>query len=253
MSISDLFRLDDQVAIVTGGSSGLGVAFAHALAESGADVVIAARRADRLREVQASVARTGRRCVAVEADVADPQACGAVVRRALEELGRVDILVNNAGVGTAAPATRESPTDFQRVIDVNLSGSYYMAQACGRVMGPGSSVVNVSSIVGLLHAGLPQAAYSASKAGLIGMTRDLAAQWGVRKGIRVNALVPGFFVTEISDAYRPGYLDSQVQRTLLGRTGELEELAATLVWLVGPAAGYVTGQSIVVDGGRSAT
>ena len=119
----------------------------------------------------------------------------------MAEFGRVDILVNNAGVGTAAPATRETPEQFRQVIDVNLNGCYWMAQACGRVMQPGSSIVNISSILGLTTAGLPQAAYAASKAGLIGLTRDLAQQWTGRKGIRVNALAPGFFKSEMTDSY----------------------------------------------------
>ena len=253
MNVGDMFNLDGKVAVVTGGSSGLGVAFAQALAEFGADVVIAARRVEQLEAVSAGVSEGGRRCVPVEADISDPAACELVVQRAMEEFGRVDILVNNAGVGSAAPATRELPEDFRKVLDINLSGSYFMAQACGRVMTQGASIVNVSSIVGLIHAGLPQAAYAASKAGVLGMTRDLAAQWGTRKGIRVNALVPGFFVTEISEAYRPGYLDGQIDRALIKRAGDPAELAATLVWLVSPAAGYVTGQTIVVDGGRTVT
>ena len=109
----------------------------------------------------------------------------------MEEFGRVDVLVNNAGIGTAVPATRETPEQFRAVIDVNLNGCYWMAQACGRVMQPGSSIINISSVLGLTTAGLPQAAYAASKAGLIGLTRDLAQQWTGRKGIRVNAIAPG--------------------------------------------------------------
>jgi NAD(P)-dependent dehydrogenase (short-subunit alcohol dehydrogenase family) len=128
-----------------------------------------------------------------------------------------------------------------------------MAQACGRVMRPGSSIVNISSVLAMTTAGLPQAAYSASKAGLMGLTRDLAAQWTGRKGIRVNAIAPGYFPTEMTDQYAEGYLDSMRSRMLIPRMGRLEECAATLVWLVSPAAGYVTGQTIVVDGGVSIT
>ena len=249
MGVLDLFRLDDRVAVVTGASSGLGVAFARALAEAGADVVLAARRVDRLEETRALVEETGRRALAVATDVAVPEQCRALVDAAVAELGRVDVLVNNAGVGTAVPATRESPEEFRSVIDTNLHGSYWTAQACGRGMQPGSSIVNVSSVLGLTTGGLPQAAYSASKAGLLGLTRDLAQQWTGRKGIRVNALAPGFFATEMTDAYPPGYLDLAVQRIPAGRRGEAAELAATLVWLVSPAAAYVTGQTVVVDGG----
>jgi NAD(P)-dependent dehydrogenase (short-subunit alcohol dehydrogenase family) len=185
--------------------------------------------------------------------VSDPAQCQALVDEVLDKLGRVDVLINNAGVGAAYPAVRETPGQFRQVIDINLNGSYWLAQACGRVMQPGSSIVNVSSMLGLTTAGLPQAAYSASKAGLLGLTRDLAQQWGMRKGIRVNAIAPGFFATEMTEQYPSGYLDTQAHRMLLGRKGDPEELAATVVWLASDAGGYVTGQTVVVDGGFSIT
>ncbi len=251
--LADLFRLDGKVAVVTGASSGLGVAFALALAEAGADLVLGARRTDKLEETAAAVRDLGRRVVTRATDVADPEQCTALVEAGISELGRIDVLVNNAGIGTAAPATREEPEAFRRVIDVNLNGCYWMAQACGRVMGPGSSVVNISSVLGITTAALPQAAYASSKAALIGMTRDLAQQWTGRKGIRVNALAPGFFTSEMTDQYPPGYLDSQQERLPMGRKGEPRELAATLVWLVSDAGGYLTGQTIPVDGGMTIT
>ncbi len=253
MAVLDMFRLDGRVAIVTGASSGLGVAFAQALGEAGADVVLGARRTDKLAQTQALVETTGRRALAVATDVSDPESCQALVDAAMAEFGRVDILVNNAGVGTAVPATRETPEQFRQVIDVNLNGCYWMAQACGRVMQPGSSVVNISSVLGLTTAGLPQAAYAASKAGLIGLTRDLAQQWTGRKGIRVNALAPGFFESEMTEQYPPGYLEQQQARIPVARKGEGAELAATLVWLVSDAGGYVTGQTVAVDGGMTIT
>jgi len=253
VSVTDLFRLDDRVAIVTGASSGLGVAFAQALAEAGADVVLGARRVDKLADTAELVTAAGRRTLSVATDVADPDQCQALVDAAMAEFGRVDVLVNNAGVGTAVPATRETPEQFRSVIDVNLNGCYWMAQACGRVMQPGSSIVNISSVLGLTTAGLPQAAYSASKAGLIGLTRDLAQQWTGRKGIRVNALAPGFFVSEMTDTYPDGYLDLMLQRVPMGRKGDPQELAAALVFLASPAGGYVTGQTFAVDGGMTIT
>jgi NAD(P)-dependent dehydrogenase (short-subunit alcohol dehydrogenase family) len=253
VTVLDLFRLDGKVAVVTGASSGLGVAFAQALAEAGADVALGARRTDRLAETQALVEETGRRAIAVRTDVADPASCQALVDAAVQELGRVDILVNNAGVGTAVPATRETPEQFRSVVDINLNGCYWMAQACGRVMQPGSAIVNISSVLGLTTGGLPQAAYSATKAGLIGLTRDLAAQWTGRKGIRVNALAPGFFTSEMTDAYPEGYLDAMETRIPAGRKGETAELAAALVFLVSAAGGYVTGQTLAVDGGLTIT
>jgi NAD(P)-dependent dehydrogenase (short-subunit alcohol dehydrogenase family) len=249
MSVLDSFRLDDKVVIVTGGSSGLGVTFAQAFAEAGADVVIGARRADKLQATAALVEAAGRKALSVATDVSVPEQCRQLVDAALQAFGHVDVLINNAGKGTAVPATRETPEQFRSVIDVNLNGAYWMAQACGKVMQPGSSIVNISSVLGFTTANLPQAAYSASKAAIIGLTRDLAQQWGARKGIRVNALAPGFFKSEMTDEYQPGYLESQARRLILGRMGDAAELAATAVWLASPAAGYVTGQTIIVDGG----
>ena len=165
------------------------------------------------------------------------------------EFGRVDVLVNNAGVGTAVPATRETEEQFRQVIDVNLNGCYWMAQACGRVMGPGSSIINISSVLGITTAGLPQAAYAASKAGLLGLTRDLAQQWTGRKGIRVNAIAPGFFASEMTDTYADGYLDQALQRVPAGRAGDPRELTCAAVFLASEASSYVTGVLLPVDGG----
>src|SRR3712207_1325279 len=249
MAILDRFRLDDRVAIVTGASSGLGVAFARALAEAGADVVLGARRVEKLEETKAMVEGLGRRALSVATDVAKVEDCQGLVDAAMAEFGRVDVLVNNAGIGTAIPATRESPEQFTQVIDINLNGCYWMAQACGRVMQPGSAIVNISSVLGITTAGLPQAAYAASKAGLIGLTRDLAQQWTGRKGIRVTSLAPGFFKSEMTDQYPDGYLEAMNQRILAGRKGEPEELAAALVFLASNAGGYVTGATLPVEGG----
>jgi NAD(P)-dependent dehydrogenase (short-subunit alcohol dehydrogenase family) len=244
-----LFRLDGKVVIVTGASSGLGVSFAQGFAEAGADVVLGARRVEKMIGTAALVEQAGRRVHTRKTDVADPDQCQQLVDAAMSEFGRVDVLINNAGVGTAVPATRETANEFRSVVDVNLHGSYWMAQACGRVMQPGSSIINIASVLGLTTAGLPQAAYSASKAAVIGLTRDLAQQWSGRKGIRVNAIAPGFFASEMTDELKPGYLDGLMPRIIMGRLGDAAELAATAVWLASPAGGYVTGQTIVVDGG----
>jgi NAD(P)-dependent dehydrogenase (short-subunit alcohol dehydrogenase family) len=251
-TVLDRFRLDDRVAIVTGASSGLGVAFARALAEAGADLVLAARRAERLEETRVLAEQLGRRAIAVAADVSVPEQAQAVVDAAMAEFGHVDVLVNNAGKGTAVPAMRETPAEFREVIDINLNGAYWMAQACGRVMQPGSAIINISSVAAFASGGLPQAAYSASKAGLVGLTRDLAVQWTGRKGIRVNALAPGFFPSEMTDQFPDGFIENETSRIPAGRPGDPDELAAAVVFLASPAAGYITAATLVVDGGITA-
>jgi len=254
MSLLDRFRLDGKVAIVTGASSGLGVAFADGLAEAGADVAICARRADRLQETKQRVEAHGRRCAAIEADVSQPEDCARVVERTVAELGKADVLVNNAGVGTAVPATRETPEEFRKVIDINLNGSYWMAQAFARAIGEdGGSIVNIGSVLGSTTAGLPQAAYASSKAAIIGLTRDLAQQWTGRKKIRVNALAPGFFPSEMTDQYPEGYLDMMMVRVPAGRPGDPQELVPPLLFLASDAASYVTGVVLPVDGGLLTT
>jgi NAD(P)-dependent dehydrogenase (short-subunit alcohol dehydrogenase family) len=254
MRFLDSFRLDGKVAVVTGASSGLGVSFALALAEAGADVVLGARREDKLAETVAQVEALGRKAIAVRTDVTNPEDCQGLMDAAMAAFGGVNILVNNAGVGTAVPATRETPEQFRSVIELNLNACYWMAQAAGKVMQPGSSIVNISSVLGLTTMGLPQAAYASSKAGLIGLTRDLAQQWGPRKGIRVNALAPGYFESEMTDQFGGDYIEQVViPRTLLGRLGKHEEIGAALIFLASDAGGYVTGLTLPVEGGVLAT
>ena len=251
MSVLDRFRLDDRVVVVTGASSGLGVAFAQAFAEAGADVVLGARRVDRLVETGQLVEAAGRRCAYAQTDVTVPEQATALVQKALDEFGRVDVLVNNAGLGWARPATRETPAEFLRVLDVNLNGAYWCAQAFGRMAARGGSIINISSVIGLHPGALPQAAYAASKAGLIGLTRDLAAQWTGRKGIRVNALAPGYFPTEMTDEMDPSEAELVKAITPAGRLGDPLELAAVGVFLASDAASYVTGITLPVDGGMT--
>ena len=249
MSVLDRFKLDGKVAVVTGASSGLGVTFAKALAEAGADVVLGARRIDRLAETGALVEAVGRKYAALQTDVTQPEQCDALIALAMEKFGRVDILVNNAGVGTAVPATHETPEQFRSVLDVNLFGAYWMAQAFAKANKNGGAIVNISSILGIKPQGLPQAAYASSKAGLIGLTRYLAAQWTGRKGIRVNALAPGFFPSEMTEELPKDMFNIIKMFAPAGRLGEPEELAATLIWLVSDASSYVTGITVPVDGG----
>ena len=251
MPVLDRFRLDDKVVVVTGASSGLGVAFAQAFAEAGADVVLGARRVDRLPETGKLVEAAGRRYAHLQTDVTDPEQCTALIAHAVEAFGKVDVLVNNAGLGWAKPALRETPAEFLRVLDVNLNGAYWMAQAFARAAAGGGSIINVSSVLGLHPGTLPQAAYASSKAGLIGLTRDLAAQWTGRKGIRVNAIAPGYFPTEMSDEMDASIAAAVEATAPAGRVGDPAELAAVGVFLASDAASYVTGITLPVDGGMT--
>ena len=250
--VLERFSLAGKVALVTGASSGLGAGFAVALAQAGADVVLAARRKDGLEAATREVEKLGRSALAVPADVTDPDACRAVVQAAVGRFGRLDVLVNNAGMGTAVPALRETPEQFRQVIDVNLMGAYWMAQAAAQVMPPGSSIVNIASVLGLVKSFWPQAAYAASKAGLIGLTRDLNQQWSGRRGIRVNAVAPGYFRSEMTEPLPRDKLDDFIASTsTLRRMGEQHEIDTVVVFLASPASSYISGVTLAVDGGMS--
>lgn len=252
--LSDTLNLEGKVAVVTGAASGLGKAAALTLAESGASVALGGRRIDRLEETRLDIVRLGATAIAVQTDVTDPASCSHLVEQTMSQFGRLDILINCAGVATVVPALREEPDAFRQVIETNLMGSYWMAQACARVMSPGSSIVNIGSVLGQTSVMLPMAAYSSSKAALLGLTRDLAQQWGGRKGIRVNIVVPGFFATEMTDD-----IDADRMRTInetrvpLGRMGELSECTSAIVYLASDAASFMNGASVVVDGGLLTT
>jgi NAD(P)-dependent dehydrogenase (short-subunit alcohol dehydrogenase family) len=251
-NVIDLFRLEGKVAVITGASSGLGAGFAVSLAQAGADLVLAARRTDKLAAVAEQIRATGRRAVAVATDVTESEQCEAMANAGIEAFGRIDVLINNAGVGTAVPALHERPEDFRQVIEVNLHGAFCAAQACARLMKPGSSIVNVASTLGFITSYAPQAAYSASKAGLIGLTRDLSAQWAGRKGIRVNAVAPGYFASEMTAKIPAELLTHFVEeRSPLGRLGRQHELDAAVLFLASPASSYITGSTLAVDGGMS--
>ncbi len=246
------FRLDGKVAVVTGASSGLGLGFVQALAGAGAAVMLGARRSDRLAAAATRLGAAGARAAWCATDVTRPEDCDRLVEAAVTAFGRVDVLINNAGLGTAVPALRESPEDFRRVLAVNLEGAYWMAQACARVMTPGASIVNVASVLGLSPSWAPQAAYSASKAGLIGLTRDLAQQWSGRRGIRVNALAPGYFASEMTEQIPAETLQRIVSTASpLGRLGEQRELDAAMLFLACDASSYITGTTLAVDGGMT--
>jgi NAD(P)-dependent dehydrogenase (short-subunit alcohol dehydrogenase family) len=241
------FRLDGKVALVTGASSGLGARFARVLDAAGARVVLTARRADRLEALAGELhdART------VSVDLSDPDAAEALVA----DLGPVDVLVNNAGITDIVPALDESTTAFRRVIELNLISPFVLAREAARAMtdrGAGGSIVNVASILGVVGLGrIPQAGYAASKGGLVNLTRELGAQWA-RKGVRVNALAPGWFRSEMTDGKMFGDDASERwmrSRTPMGRGGEVPELDGALLFLASDASTFVTGQVLCVDGG----
>jgi NAD(P)-dependent dehydrogenase (short-subunit alcohol dehydrogenase family) len=253
IDLSDLFRLDGKVAIVTGASSGIGDRIARVLAAAGAQVVAAARRLDRLEALADSAPGiVPRRC-----DVASDDDCDALVSGALSELGRVDVLVNNAGIADGgARAEDEDPALFRQVVEVNLNAVFVLSRLCAPSMierGTGS-IVNVTSVHGLV-ASTPnrQVAYDASKGGVTLLTRELACQWA-RKGVRVNALAPGYIDTELTHELftGDGGLDFITRNTPMGRPGELADLDGALLLLAGDAGRYMTGTTVCVDGGWTA-
>ena len=251
-SILDRFRLDGKVVVITGASSGLGRGFAHALSDAGATLALGARRHDSLTELADQIIASGGRVITHRTDVTDPGDCTALAQQAIDAFGRLDVLINNAGAGSAVPALRETPNEFRHIVDVNLLGAYWMAQACGRVMAPGSSIVNIASVLGLIKSYAPQAAYAATKAGLIGLTRDLSQQWAGRKGIRVNAVAPGYFESEMTAAAAGDTLTDFIDQTAtLKRFGRQHELDAAVVFLASDASSYITGITLAVDGGMS--
>jgi NAD(P)-dependent dehydrogenase (short-subunit alcohol dehydrogenase family) len=242
--------LAGRVVLITGASSGLGVQMARAAAGAGADVVLAARREERLKAIARSIPRAD----AIAADVVNGDDRRRLVETALERHGRIDALVNNAGISHTGPALRQTAADFARVLDVNLVAPFELsclAAAAMRRTG-GGAIVNVASVMALRSVdAAPDAAYVASKAGLVGLTRELASQWG-RHGVRVNALAPGFFASEMTQGFLgtpEGPPDWLVDQTPLQRTGNAGELDEPLLFLLGPGSAFITGQVLVVDGG----
>ena len=252
-----MWDLRGRTAIVTGASSGLGVTFSEALAGAGANVVVAARRADRLEEVAARIEEDGGRAAAVPCDVADPEQVASMVRAALERFGRIDILVCNAGTaGDAGPMAERLPHAlFEQTVRVNLLGVWYCCRDAGAVMldqGSGT-IVNVALTAGLGGVQHFPPAYQATKAAVINLTRNLALSWAGR-GVRVNALAPGWFPSEMASPFieAPVYGEHILRHEPTGRVGDPAELVGPLLFLASDASRRVIGETLVVDGGHSA-
>ena len=252
--IEKLFDLRGRVAIVTGGSRGLGAEFAEGLAEAGASVMLCARRDEWLVPGVKSLRGRGFAVHAMRCDVSNIEQVQAVIDTTVERFGQIDILVNNAGVSWGERPETMTLAQWQKVIDTNLTGAFLFSQAAGREMlkRQYGRIINIASIAGLQGNvnGPYYAGYAASKAGLMGLTRELAASWG-RHGIRVNAIAPGFFPSRLSEASIKLVEDGVKKTTPLGRVGQPGELKGVAVFLASDASNYITGQTIVVDGGGS--
>jgi NAD(P)-dependent dehydrogenase (short-subunit alcohol dehydrogenase family) len=253
---SDYFRLDGRVALITGGSKGLGKAIADALASAGAHVALVSRHLDQAEAAARDVRdRFGQSAVALEHDVSVSSQVNQMVQRTLDSLGRIDILVNNAGINIRGPIVEYRDEDWAQVLGTNLTSAFYCCRAVGQHMlgrGGGGRVINLASIFGVTS--MPgRVAYTASKAGLIGLTKTLALEWAPQQ-ITVNAICPGPFATEMNIPLlqNPEVREHFTSRIPLGRWGNVEEVGAAALYLASDSAGFVTGHTLYVDGGWTA-
>ena len=255
--MANSFDLTGKVALITGGSRGLGLEMATALGEAGASVVITARRDQWLAPAEQGLRAKGLKAHAVTCDVTNPDQVNAAVRLTVDTCGRLDILVNNAGISWGEPVETMPVEKWRQVFETNATGTFLVSQAAANEMlrlGHGGSIINIASVAGItgLEANVLDAVgYSASKGAIITLTRDLAVKWA-RRGIRVNAIAPGFFDTRLSHALLEKTLDNVQKTTPMGRIGQPGELGGVAVFLASAAASYVTGQVIAVDGGLTA-
>jgi NAD(P)-dependent dehydrogenase (short-subunit alcohol dehydrogenase family) len=255
-SARQLFDLKGRVALITGGSIGLGRQMAEGLAEMGASVALCARKKERCEQAAHDLEKLGVRAIALACDVKDPSSVNQVVETTVRELGGIDILVNNAGISWGAPVEQMSLADWNKVLETNLTGTFLCSQAAGKVMiqrGSGK-IINIASVAGL--SGAPSEAvqaigYHASKGGVISFTKDLACKWA-RHNIQVNAIAPGWFPTHMSDWVIEHKKDYLLEHIPLRRFGTEHDLKGAAVFLASDASAYVTGHVLVVDGGQSA-
>ena len=251
-----LFDLSGKTAIVTGGGKGIGRQMAQGLAEAGANVVVCARNAERCEQAATELEQLGVRAVGLGCDVRDADQVQAVVGRTVSDFGAVDVLVNNAGTVWGATPEDMPLEGWQKVVDVNLTGVFLFSQAAGRAMidRGGGSIVNIASVAGL-HGAPPEivntVVYHATKGGVIAFSRDLAWKWAAH-GIRVNAIAPGWFPSDMANFVIERGGDELVRRVPLRRFGGPEDLKGPVVFLASDASAYVTGHTLVVDGGQSA-
>jgi len=254
-NVRDLFNLSGRVAIVTGGSIGLGRQIAEGLAEMGANLVLCARKKERCQQAAEELQQLGVKTLALGGDVKNPADVQAVVDAAFSQFGRIDILVNNAGISWGAPVEEMSLEDWNKVIETNLTGTFLCAQAVGRVMiqqGRGK-IINIASVAGLGGAPpeLPAIGYHASKGGVISFTKDLACKWAMHN-IQVNAIAPGWFPTHMSNKVLEHNGEFFLSQIPMRRFGNDHDLKGAAVFLASAASDYVTGHVLVVDGGQSA-
>jgi len=247
-----MFSLKGRVALVTGASSGLGVQFARALSDNGAAVALVARRADRLKSLQNEIEEKGGRAVAIEADVTDHAAIARAFDAAEKAFGTVTILVNNAGIAHGGRAIEMPPEEWRKVLSTNLDAVFFWAQEAARrllAVKRQGAIVNIASVLGLAVS-KGAVAYAAAKAGVVQVTKALAVELAF-KGVRVNAIAPGWFVTEMNDDYLSGEEGAAIKREIpMGRFGNPGDLDGALLLLVSDAGSYITGATVVVDGGQ---
>ena len=252
MKAADMFSLKGRVALVTGASSGLGTQFAKALADNGASVVLVARRADRLTALKDEIEAKGGKAIAAEADVTDRAAMTRAFDAAEKAFGTVTILVNNAGVAHGGRAVEMSPEEWRKVLSTNLDSVFFWAQEASRrilAAKKQGAIVNIASVLGLAVS-KGAVAYAAAKAGVVQVTKALAVELAF-KGVRVNAIAPGWFVTEMNDDYLSGEAGDAIKREIpMGRFGNPGDLDGALLLLVSDAGSYITGATVVVDGGQ---
>ena len=258
MTTLDLFRLDGKTAVITGGGRGLGEYMANALSDAGANVVVCSRKLEACEGVKQEIEARGGKALALACDITKPSDVANVLDETEKTFGAVDILVNNSGATWGMPPEDMPLEQFERVVDINVKGTFIMSQAVGKTMiarGQGGTIVNIASVAGLIGGNpkyIQAVGYHASKGAVVNMTRDLATSWA-RYGITVNAIAPGWFPTKMSRGLLDKYEQQMLSDIPLQRFGEPNDIKGVIVFLASPAAAYITGQILVVDGGSIAS